>query len=516
MGDFSAMASRASWISAIAIILVVGAGLRFAYIVEQSLWHDEICTLAFVRGVDPYTFEGSDLSPVEKIKPAATYVNTLAGEGFWSQIGRNVIHEGHPPLYYVALLGWCSLAGDSPLSLRSFSAVCSLLTIVVVFGLVRSMAGNSVGVVAAALLAVSPYQVYYAIEARSYALEMCLVAVMIGVALVATRSKRPRRWVIVVGVGAAVTAALTHYYAVLFATSALIAFWRYIDVKTRKAAILPMAIGCGVLLTWTPILVLQISTQEGSHWTEGWPGLLTALGGVGSSVIEILTGPFGSASAIEKVLVALLVVAVCLLGWRKCSEQDRQAIASLVLLCVVFEALVICVDAITNHHTVLISRYAAVIHIPMVIAIAIATRSVGRVGRVLITLVILQGLLASVLTARGHRAPKQALGDVGYYVSSNADSEDVVIVVPSGPTLLGVCMYSDPALSIGAVPAEEVAEEVQRHLGNSRNIWVILQRLGDPYVEVRESEDAEDSWHSNGALVRFVGVDVWYVRHDQK
>src|SRR5512141_2754255 len=45
----------------------------------------------------------------------------------------NLAHDRHPPLYFVALRGWRSLAGDSPLVLRYLSIAAGLLTVAVTY-----------------------------------------------------------------------------------------------------------------------------------------------------------------------------------------------------------------------------------------------------------------------------------------------------------------------------------------------------------------------------------------------
>jgi hypothetical protein len=77
--------------------------------------------------------------------------------------------DQHPPLYYILLNLWMRL-GDDAATVRLLSAVLGVLTIPIVFVLGRRLAGSLVGLLAALLLAVSPYHVRFAQEARMYAL----------------------------------------------------------------------------------------------------------------------------------------------------------------------------------------------------------------------------------------------------------------------------------------------------------------------------------------------------------
>ena len=77
--------------------------------------------------------------------------------------------DQHPPLYYLLLHLWMRL-GDGEAVVRAFSALCSTLTIPAIYLLGRRLAGRRVGLLAALILAVSPFHVYFAQEARMYAL----------------------------------------------------------------------------------------------------------------------------------------------------------------------------------------------------------------------------------------------------------------------------------------------------------------------------------------------------------
>jgi uncharacterized membrane protein len=77
--------------------------------------------------------------------------------------------DQHPPLYYLLLHVWMRL-GDGEAVVRALSALCSTLTIPVIYLLGRRLVGRGVGLLAALILAVSPFHVYFGQEARMYAL----------------------------------------------------------------------------------------------------------------------------------------------------------------------------------------------------------------------------------------------------------------------------------------------------------------------------------------------------------
>ena len=106
----------------------------------QSLWIDEGWTVYFAR-------------------------LPLAELWHWLQT-----EEIHPPFYFPAMHEWVRLTGDSDFALRYFSAVFSTVSVPLMFRLGKTLGGARVGLLAALLLAVSPYQIWHAQDARNYAL----------------------------------------------------------------------------------------------------------------------------------------------------------------------------------------------------------------------------------------------------------------------------------------------------------------------------------------------------------
>ena len=77
--------------------------------------------------------------------------------------------DQHPPLYYILLHFWMKL-GDNAVTARSLSALTGALTIPAIYWLGRRLAGRDVGLLAALLLALSPFHVRFAQETRMYTL----------------------------------------------------------------------------------------------------------------------------------------------------------------------------------------------------------------------------------------------------------------------------------------------------------------------------------------------------------
>ena len=80
----------------------------------------------------------------------------------------NDLSDGHPPLYYLALHYWLTM-GDSEWWVRLPSALLGAATIPLTYLVGVALKGARVGLIAAWLLALSPWHVWYSQEARMYA-----------------------------------------------------------------------------------------------------------------------------------------------------------------------------------------------------------------------------------------------------------------------------------------------------------------------------------------------------------
>lgn len=135
-------------------IIALGFAIRLFHLSHQSLWMDEFFT--------------------------RYYADVFPQQFLWNQ-GLRV--EPTPPLYYTLVAGWMHLFGTSEAALRSLSVLASGLTIPFVFVLGRELEGPRVGLVAALLFALSPIQINFAQEARSYALLLLPVTLaLLGIA----------------------------------------------------------------------------------------------------------------------------------------------------------------------------------------------------------------------------------------------------------------------------------------------------------------------------------------------
>ena len=119
------------------ILLFCYAIIGLVYSNSQGFWHDEIYTLTFLKGISAYTFDGNTLSTITEAFPIHYCKDILQNDNFISYFNIQILHEGHPPLYFLFLKIWASIFGYSELALRSFSLISGLLSIIVLIRILR-------------------------------------------------------------------------------------------------------------------------------------------------------------------------------------------------------------------------------------------------------------------------------------------------------------------------------------------------------------------------------------------
>lgn len=132
------------------LTLLGGAFLRFWDLGGKSLWRDEFETLAY------------SMEPLSEIIRRSLEIPFIP----------------IPPLYFIVTHFFLK-AGIGPFILRLPAALCSMISVILLYYLVRRWSDQRTAVISAYLLALSPFQIYYAQEARSYAflLMLCLVSI---------------------------------------------------------------------------------------------------------------------------------------------------------------------------------------------------------------------------------------------------------------------------------------------------------------------------------------------------
>ena len=89
-------------------------------------------------------------------------------------LARATAADIHPPFYYYLLKLWMAVWGAGEFSLRLLSVFLGVAAVAFTYALASRLVGRRVGALAALLLALSPFHIYYSQEVRMYALVVLL------------------------------------------------------------------------------------------------------------------------------------------------------------------------------------------------------------------------------------------------------------------------------------------------------------------------------------------------------
>ena len=159
-------------------LLLLGAWFRVHDLGDKLVWHDEIATVHMVAGttIDEwktalYTGEVVDVADVQRFQRLNRDRSVLDAVSELAQ------HDPqHPPTYYVLAAAWVRVVGEGIGRLRMLSVLGSLLGLWAMYALCWELSlSRRVAWIGTAALAVSPFFVLYAQEAREYSLWASLI-----------------------------------------------------------------------------------------------------------------------------------------------------------------------------------------------------------------------------------------------------------------------------------------------------------------------------------------------------
>jgi uncharacterized membrane protein len=475
--------------AALAGIILAGAWLRLTGLRRQSLWFDEIDVV--VRAQRPF---GDVLRTV-----------TTPGE--------------NGPLYNVLLALWIQVAGISEIAVRFPSAVAGTLAIPLLYLLARRLGGTTTALLAAGLLAISPYHVWYSQEAKMYAL-IVLLALLSSLSFVeALERNQPLWWAAYV----VVTTMLfySHVVSVLvFVAQSLYALSTHRSWPGRERRWL---IAAGVLtLPYIPIALWALDVVSGRAYSWQPDVGLWQLTRILATRFAVLR-----ADAVVENRGALLYGALALGGIAAlAARRGRRHAWLLAMLLAIVPPLGLYLASLRQ--SVFQDRYA-IVALPaylLLVAAALAWLLRGRatwplgVASVFLLLAFAWGPLRDV--NRSTAAQKEDWRSAYALVADRVQPGDVYVIIPGYmTTALRYFNQRDPRLhghNVATVPnvrdtdttREELVASLQRQIGDATRLWLIKSPdRADPedperYLEgwLEEHGEVEFERVLNGAVVR--------------
>jgi uncharacterized membrane protein len=472
---------RRAWLMVLALVLA-GTALRLTSLVSRSMWLDEAITV-----------DQTNRSLVGVVSNIATGV--------------------HPPLFHILMHFWVSAFGIGQAEIRSFALVWGVLSIPAAFWAGRAIYGRTTGLVAATIVAFSPYLIWYSQEARMYSMMFLFGVLSTGFYTLSVRDGRWAHWL-----GYTVVTFLgmfTHYFFFFLVIGQVIHFLGYEAVVAYANAaregsgrpsfravlrkvpslvpwLLSMTFLAATYALWLSKSVFMKQTEGGTAlvasatgsglgYGQKAPELAIRFNDAGLVLVEMLGG-FHSGSlmyslvAMWPVVISVVLVLMGFVNPLKKSAPVLWAASSVPLLFLLGQW----------QGQVLASRYFIALAAPALLLIAAVIAKTPR--RVMFTIVGI-GIAVSLLAwADQSYNPNNLIRydnrEAVQYVTDNFRPSDVVIYEP---------VYLEPLMKY-YVPAEIPAyrfpqygtfgllrndkrllqQDLERVAGPSKRTWLIL------------------------------------------
>jgi len=469
-GRLHALRRGAPQLVTAAFVAAVAAGLALRFLTRSALWLDEALTVDIAR------------LPLHDLHAALR-------------------RDGAPPLYYVLLHFWIRAFGTSDLAVRSLSGVISLATLPVAWVAARRFAGRTAAWITVALLATAPFAVYYATEARMYALVMFLTAC--GIVALERAIERPR--VGNVAAVAVVTASLlyTQYWALyLVGTVGLWLAWqlrRAQPAPRRRGAgwsLLAVALGCAAFAPWAPTFLFQ-AAHTGTPWAAppNFGAVINAVTGFADNQATLTTAGSnqGRLLAVCYFVLAFLGVFGVALDRRRIELDIRTRRRPRAMAFVVVVSLAAAVAGGILDQSAFSPRYASIVFVPLLLLVALGTLTLldRAVRTAVVAVAVAAGLalsvenvwtqrtqateVAAVLAARAKPGDVVAycpdqLGPAVYRLTAGAGYDQVTYPRRTGPQFVDWVDYKQAAHR--ASPAA-FARMLMARAGSTHQIWLV-------------------------------------------
>ncbi|MBD3245048.1 MAG: phospholipid carrier-dependent glycosyltransferase [Candidatus Moranbacteria bacterium] len=184
-------------------IVLLGSVLRLTNLGVRDFWYDEAFTGIAIK--EPF-----------------------------AQMFKIIINDVHPPLYYALLKPFASLFDYNVFSIRLFSAIFGILSIIGVYFLVKQLLNKKAALFGSFLIAISPFMIQYSKEGRMYTMFAFLVILAFYFLVLAEKNKKiiySFLFGIFVGLSC-----LTHYAGLLFLPIYYL-FWIFYTKDFRKLSL---------------------------------------------------------------------------------------------------------------------------------------------------------------------------------------------------------------------------------------------------------------------------------------
>jgi mannosyltransferase len=413
----------------------------------------------------------------------------------------------HPPLFHTLLHYWIVLFGPTEVVVRAFALTWGILAIPLVYWAAKAVYDRRVGLIATAIVALSPFFIWYAQEARMYTMLLVFALLSTGAMWKAIQRDRVGWWALY---ALATAAGLMTQYFFAFLVVGQAAFM-LLDRENRRMRpmlgwIASLLVASLPLVWWVPQVLAHPDLLRGVSGAFNYGGPTPGFGANFNKLILVpVQWAFGFHSELATrdlvatwpLLITLVFVSAGLA--RRVSSRTRYLIAGGV-----GGAIAITVLGFWQP-IVLEARYFTAVGVPLVLLAARAIAEIKPPGRRALVAVLL--VVAAVSFADQSLNPdsvvkwdnRAAMG----IVADGYRPGDTVLLIPYFVTSIPE-YYLPPAAyaSLRTVPQFDakglprndpvrLAEDLDRQVGASSRVWLIATWQDVPQIALDRTHTAQ-------------------------
>ena len=436
------------------IWIVFGTSLRLINLDLKPASSIEIATIGYSLGHGFLAIALDSPLSLDTLLAPLRLDNVL---GYSDVFERLVTESTHPPLYFWLTRWWIDLwANNGDLATlqiaRSLSAVFGILTIPAIFNLGWVSFRNPLTAhLAAIFMAISPYGIYLAQEARHYTLTILWVIISLtclikSLQLIQQKISLPLwlicSWIVVNSLGIA-----THYFFLLSCCAQAIAIIVFYLVKGREIGfkywrgICLLVLGTlASFVAWLPI-VTKISDNELTSWIATnyqLPNIFLPLARlVGWAIAMVMLLPLENVSTAIAILSALIMTIVVawsipklIRGWyaRLVNQDDNTLIFSTYLAGTIVLFLVLIYGL--GKDISLAARYHFVYFPILLLLLASSLNDLWRSptsGKRVVILLLIMGLISSLSVINNYGFQKSRYSNrLAAFIQNNSSNPAIV------------------------------------------------------------------------------------------
>ena len=461
-------------------LIGLGIGFRIANLDQKIFWVDEVATAIRAVGytkaeVIAQLATGQPHSPADLLAYQQLHAPQLPARSFSDSLHALSRSPEHAPLYFLLVRLWMQLFGSSVSAIRSLSVLCSLLSLPALYSLCRELLGReaigqpmnrAIAQTAVGFLAISPFFISYAQEARPYSLWLLMLLLCSTALLRALRQDKLGNWLIY-----ALTLTLSLYSSLL---SVFVAMgqavylglqvrrsqaWRYLGRYLIAASLAGALFLPWVWVLWSQRAALDANTTWMRTASPAWLTLAIWIYSIAVLWFDLPVVTTGWIAAVEALLAATVLAIVAGAIVRLMYLPPRIGLALATLGLAVPMALWL-IDLGWQGQVAATSRYLIPAQLALLIATAIGIMQFGqRTRRIALSVLLSLSLMSGIVNL--NRIPdyqkdrNRANPELAAVI--NAEPAPILLAEPSQSLdLLSLSHSLDPATQIRIAPFEQL------------------------------------------------------------